>query len=163
MDIIENRVTKPMKKTGTQENYLNVMESNSGKAPQGKSGTGGTEKSKGQYSGELVTVSKEDEAADMLGEKLGGKSRVKFSNDPNGREFDTVSDQYIAQTKPPLKSLDKQFRKQAKATIEAAIETGRKAYFHFEGQPADRVLRQLKEYAERYGVEIIIDTTPLKP
>ena len=99
----------------------------------------------------------------MLGEKLGGESRVKFSNDPNGREFDAVSDQYIAQTKPPLNSLDKQFRKQAKATIEAAIETGRKAYFHFEGKPDDRVTRQLQEYAERYGVEIIIDTKPLKP
>lgn len=111
----------------------------------------------------MVKVPKEDEAADMLAEKLGGESRVKFSNDPKGREFDTVSDQYIAQTKPPLNSLDKQFRKQAKATIEAAIETNRKAYFHFEGKPDDRVLRQLKEYAERYGVEIIIDTKPLIP
>lgn len=110
----------------------------------------------------MIKVPKEDEAADMLAQRLGGESRVKFSNDPNGREFDTVSDKYIAQTKPPLKSLDKQFRKQAKATIEAAIETGKKAYFHFEGAPDDRVLRQLKEYAERYGVEIIIDTKPLK-
>ncbi|SMF90179.1 Uncharacterized conserved protein YukE [Paenibacillus uliginis N3/975] len=123
----------------------------------------GTPKANGQYSGELVKVPKGDEAADMLSKKLGGQSRVKFSNDPNRREFDTISDQYIAQTKPPLNSLDKQFRKQAKATIEAAIETGRKAYFHFEGKPDDRVLRQLKEYAERYGVEIIIDTKPLKP
>jgi len=95
--------------------------------------------------------------------KLDGESRVKFKNDPNGREFDTISDQYVAQTKPPLKSLDKQFRKQAKATIEAANETGRKAYFHFEGEPDNRVLRQLNEYAARYGVEIIIDTKPLKP
>ncbi|WP_434063633.1 restriction endonuclease fold toxin [Paenibacillus polymyxa] len=62
-----------------------------------------------------------------------------------GREFGSVSDQYVAQTKPPLNSLDKQFRKQAKATIEAAIETNRKAYFHFEDKPDDRVLRQLKE------------------
>ncbi|MEC0123259.1 WXG100 family type VII secretion target [Paenibacillus pabuli] len=115
----------------------------------------------GQYSGGLVKVPKEDKAADMLAEKLGGESRVKFNNDPNGREFDTVSDQYIAQTKPPLNSLDKQFRKQAKATIEAAIETGRKAYFHFEGKPDDRVIRQLNEYADRYKVEIIIDTKPL--
>jgi len=83
----------------------------------------------GQYSGRLVKVPKEDKAADMLAEKLSGESRVKFNNDPNGREFDTVSDQYIAQTKPPLNSLDKQFRKQAKATIEAAIETGKKLIF----------------------------------
>ncbi|OAX45803.1 WXG100 family type VII secretion target [Paenibacillus sp. AD87] len=115
----------------------------------------------GQYSGGLVKVPKEDKAADMLAEKLSGESRVKFNNDPNGREFDTVSDQYIAQTKPPLNSLDKQFRKQAKATIEAAIETGRKAYFHFDGKPDDRVIRQLNEYADRYKVEIIIDTKPL--
>lgn len=115
----------------------------------------------GHYSGGLVKVPKEDKAADMLAEKLSGESRVKFNNDPNGREFDTVSDQYIAQTKPPLNSLDKQFRKQAKATIEAAIETGRKAYFHFEGKPDDRVIRQLNEYADRYKVEIIIDTKPL--
>ncbi|EGG36270.1 WXG100 family type VII secretion target [Paenibacillus sp. HGF5] len=126
-------------------------------------GADGTPNANGKYSGKLVKVPKGDAAADMLGEKLGGESRVKFSNDPNGREFDAVSDQYIAQTKPPLNSLDKQFRKQAKATIEAAIETGRKAYFHFEGKPDDRVTRQLQEYAERYGVEIIIDTKPLKP
>ncbi|MEK3951138.1 restriction endonuclease fold toxin [Paenibacillus sp. FSL H7-0703] len=134
---------------------------NSSKPAEGTSKTGTS--NNGQYSGKLVKVPKEDEAADMLAEKLGGESRVKFSNDPKGREFDTVSDQYIAQTKPPLNSLDKQFRKQAKATIEAAIETNRKAYFHFEGKPDDRVLRQLKEYAERYGVEIIIDTKPLIP
>lgn len=115
----------------------------------------------GQYSGGLVKVPKEDKAADRLAEKLGGESRVKFSNDPKGREFDTVSDEYIAQTKPPLNSLDKQFRKQAKATIEAAIETGKKAYFHFEGKPDDRVIRQLNEYADRYKVEIVIDTKPL--
>lgn len=115
----------------------------------------------GQYSGGLVKVPKEDRAADRLAEKLGGESRVKFNNDPKGREFDTVSDEYIAQTKPPLNSLDKQFRKQAKATIEAAIETGKKAYFHFEGKPDDRVIRQLNEYADRYKVEIVIDTKPL--
>ncbi|WP_283652794.1 restriction endonuclease fold toxin [Paenibacillus sp. RC334] len=134
---------------------------NPSKTPEGTGKTGNS--NNGQYSGKLVKVPKEDEAADMLAEKLGGEARVKFSNDPKGREFDTVSDQYIAQTKPPLNSLDKQFRKQAKATIEAAIETNRKAYFHFEGKPDDRVLRQLKEYAERYGVEIIIDTKPLIP
>ncbi|CAI6080004.1 hypothetical protein PAECIP112173_02764 [Paenibacillus sp. JJ-100] len=115
----------------------------------------------GQYSGGLVKVPKADIAADNLADRLGGESRVKFKNDPKGREFDTVSDEYIAQTKPPLNSLDKQFRKQAKATIEAAIETGKKAYFHFEGKPDDRVLRQLDEYANRYKVEIVIDTKPL--
>ncbi|NQX67329.1 hypothetical protein HQN90_14505 [Paenibacillus alba] len=110
-----------------------------------------------------MKVNKPDAAADLLANRIGGESRVKFANDPSGREFDVVGDQYVAQTKPALKSLDKQFRNQAKATIEAALETGRKAYFHFEGQPADSVLRQLNEYAGRYKTEIIIDINPLNP
>lgn len=83
-----------------------------------------------------------------------------FNNDPKGREFDTVSDMYIGQTKTSMNSLSSQFREQAKATIEAAIETGRKAYFHFERAPADKVIRQLREYEKRYEVEIIIDISP---
>ncbi|MNP86779.1 hypothetical protein D3C76_1872260 [compost metagenome] len=59
-----------------------------------------------------------------------------------------------------MNSLSSQFREQAKATIEAAIETGRKAYFHFERAPADKVIRQLREYEKRYEVEIIIDISP---
>ncbi|MBT2765373.1 WXG100 family type VII secretion target [Paenibacillus sp. ISL-20] len=144
------------------KNIPNLMHDSGGDGGKGQ-GVEKTPKANGNYSGNLVKVPKEDKAADMLAKKLGGESRVKFSNDPNGREFDAISDQYIAQTKPPLNSLDKQFRKQAKATIEAAIETGRKAYFHFEGKPDDRVIRQLQEYAERYEVEIIIDTKTLKP
>lgn len=81
---------------------------------------------KEQYSSELIKAPKEDTLADMLAQKLGGESRVKSSNDPNKREFDTVSDKYIAPIKPP-------FRKQAKATIKAAIETGKEAYFTFKG------------------------------
>lgn len=85
-----------------------------------------------------------------------------FNNDPKGREFDVISEQYIGQTKTSMNSLSSQFREQAKATIEASIETGGKAYFHFETAPADKVIRQLKEYEKRYNVEIVIDISSLK-
>ncbi|MGR6542093.1 WXG100 family type VII secretion target [Paenibacillus tundrae] len=114
----------------------------------------------GQYSGGLKQSAKEDAGADLLAEKLGGQSRMIFNNDPKGREFDVVSDLYIGQTKTSMNSLSSQFREQAKATIEAAIETNRKAYFHFEIAPADKVIRQLREYEKRYDVEVIIDISP---
>ncbi|RJX39278.1 hypothetical protein D3P09_16635 [Paenibacillus pinisoli] len=113
-----------------------------------------------QYSGGIKQAAKEDAGADLLAEKLGGQSRMIFNKDPKGREFDVISDQYIGQTKTSMNSLSSQFREQAKATIEAAIETGRKAYFHFETAPADKVIRQLREYEKRYDVEIIIDISP---
>jgi hypothetical protein len=113
-----------------------------------------------QYSGGIKQAAKEDAGADLLAEKLGGQSRMIFNNDPKGREFDVISDQYIGQTKTSMNSLSSQFREQAKATIEAAIETGRQAYFHFETAPADKVIRQLREYEKRYDVEIIIDISP---
>nr|WP_178943943.1 restriction endonuclease fold toxin [Paenibacillus curdlanolyticus] len=113
-----------------------------------------------QYSGGLRQAAKEDAGADLLAKKLGGQSRMIFNNDPKGREFDVISDQYIGQTKTSMNSLSSQFREQAKATIEAAIETGRQAYFHFETAPADKVIRQLREYEKRYNVEIVIDISP---
>lgn len=59
-----------------------------------------------------------------------------FNNDPKGREFDVVSDQLLFKLEE------------------------RKAYFHFETAPADKVIRQLREYEKRYNVEIIIDISP---
>jgi hypothetical protein len=47
--------------------------------------------------GNLKEVPNPDAAADELTKRLGGESRVKFENDPNGREFDAVSGTYIAQ------------------------------------------------------------------
>ena len=122
---------------------------------------GGKTGESGRYSGSLVKVNKPDEAADALAVRIGGDSRVKFSSDSSGREFDVVSDEYIAQAKPDLSTYGKSWRKQTKATFEAAKETGRKAYFQFEGQPDDSILRKIEEYGERYGVEYVIDTTPL--
>ena len=115
----------------------------------------------GTYSGALEKVNNPDPAADALAERIGGESRVKFASDPKGREFDVVSDEFIAQTKPDLSTYGQSWRNQTKATFEAAKETGRKVYFHFEGQPADAFLQKIAEYAERYGVEYIIDIIPL--
>lgn len=116
----------------------------------------------GQYSGKLIKVNKPDPAADALAERIGGESRVKFENDPQGREFDAVSDEYIAQTKPALQTVNKSVRNQMKATFEAAQETGRNVYYHFEGQPAQSVIDKLNEYSQRYGIKVVIDTVPLK-
>lgn len=112
------------------------------------------------YSGDLEKVPKPDADADRLADRIGGESRVKFSNDAEGREFDAVSDDYIAQAKPGGFTMGKSFRKQAKATFEAASATGRKVYYHFDGPPGPGVSEKLREYAERYGVEVHIDEEP---
>ncbi|WP_251035370.1 restriction endonuclease fold toxin [Paenibacillus sp. ISL-20] len=121
----------------------------------------GTPQEVPRYSGELQKVNKPDAAADALAERLGGQSRMKFDSDPIGREFDAVSDEYIAQTKPALQQVNKKVRDQMKATFEAAEQTGRKVYYHFEGEPAQSVIDKLHEYSQRYGIEVHIDTDPL--
>ncbi len=116
----------------------------------------------GRYSGNLEVVNKPDAAADALADRIGGQSRVKFSSDSVGREFDAISEDYVAQSKPALQTLNKSVRDQMKATFEAAQETGRKVYYHFEGQPAQSVIDKLNEYSSRYGIEVVIDTKHLK-
>ncbi|MGH3628308.1 MAG: restriction endonuclease fold toxin [Sciscionella sp.] len=111
--------------------------------------------------GRLLKVNKPDPAADKLADKIGGVSRVRFENDPIGREFDAVSDDYLAQSKPAGFKMGSQFRYQAKATFETGIATGRTPYFHFEGPPDPGVLRKISEYAKRYGVQPVIDIGPL--
>lgn len=115
----------------------------------------------GAYSGKLEKVNSPDANADMLAERIGGESRVKFTNDPKAREFDAISNEYIAQAKPALSTLNKSVREQMKATFEAAKQTGKKVYYQFEGTPAQSVIDKLYEYSERYGVEVIIDINPL--
>ena len=115
----------------------------------------------GAYSGKLEKVNKPDISADKLAERIGGESRVKFTNDPKAREFDAISDEYIAQAKPALSALNKNVRAQMKATFEAAKQTGKKVYYQFEGTPAQSVIDKLYEYSERYGIEVVIDTNPL--
>ena len=110
--------------------------------------------------GPLVPVKVNDPAAVKLAERLNGQPSVKFANGPPN-EFDTVSDLYVAQSKPANFTLNKAFRDQAKVTFETATKTGRTPYFHFEGPPGPGVLQALQRYAERYGVQPVIDTVPL--
>jgi len=106
-------------------------------------------------------VSVDDPAADEIARRLGGESRVKFPGRFNDREFDVVTDTLLGQTKPANFQLGSAFRNQAKATFEAALEIGRTPYFHFDGPPSPAVIAKLQEYAQRYGIDPIIDTTPL--
>lgn len=48
-----------------------------------------------------------------------------------------------------------------KVPLEAAVELGRKSHFHFDGAPNPAVIEILNEYGRRYGIEPVIDTTPL--
>ncbi|MEU7615755.1 restriction endonuclease fold toxin [Micromonospora rifamycinica] len=72
---------------------------------------------------ELIDVNVHDPAALALAARIGGRPPVKF--DPRGREFDAVSQRYVAQSKPANYKMGSDFRNQAKVTFERAIETGR--------------------------------------
>ncbi len=111
--------------------------------------------------GDLVSVRAKDPAAPLLAQRIGGQPSVKFSNGPEN-EFDAVSDQYVAQAKPANFRLGSAFRNQAQATFEVAIQSGRTPYFQFNGPPDRDVLRALSRYAIRYGIEPVIDLTPLE-
>ncbi|MEW2566656.1 restriction endonuclease fold toxin [Streptomyces sp. NPDC047070] len=111
--------------------------------------------------GDLVKVNKPDPSADALAERLGGESRVKFGNDPAGREFDAVSDTYVAQAKPENFVLGKKFRRQAAATFEMAKTTGRVPYFQFDGPPGAGVVDAIRRYSQRYKMPTVIDTERL--
>ena len=67
----------------------------------------GSETSCGKSS-EIIQCNTKDAAADELAKRIGGQSRSAFVDDPIQREFDVISDQYIAQAKPPLKCEKKQ-------------------------------------------------------
>jgi hypothetical protein len=115
-----------------------------------------------QYSGPLRQVNKPDPDADALATRIGGQPRVRFENDPQGREFDAVNDEYIGQAKPADFQLNKNFRAQARATFKAAQETGRGVYYHFDGPPRQGVIEKLNQYARQYGVRLTIDTQPFQ-
>jgi restriction endonuclease fold toxin 3 of polymorphic toxin system len=110
--------------------------------------------------GELVNVNAKDRAADLLAERIGGEASVRFANGPSN-EFDALSTEYVAQAKPANFTLNQAFRNQAKATFEVALQSGRTPYFQFDGQPGPGVLHTLSRYADRYGIEPVIDLTPL--
>ncbi|MGQ0840006.1 restriction endonuclease fold toxin [Actinokineospora sp.] len=111
--------------------------------------------------GDLVRVTVKDPDAIALAGRLDGQPTVRFANDPIGREFDAVSDKYVAQTKPASFTLNQKFRNQAKATFEYAMKSGRLPYFHFNGAPGPGVLEAVDRYSERYGVTAVIDLRPL--
>ena len=109
---------------------------------------------------EIIQCNTKDAAADELAKRIGGQSRSAFADDPIQREFDVISDQYIAQAKPPLKCVNKTVRTQMKATLKQQ-KIRKKSLLSIEGIPSQEVLDKLYEYSERYGVEVIIDTEPL--
>jgi Restriction endonuclease fold toxin 3 len=110
--------------------------------------------------GELVSVKAKDRAADLLAERIDGEASVRFANGP-ANEFDALSDEYVAQAKPANFTLNKAFRDQAKTTFEVALQSGRTPYFQFDGPPGPGVLHALSRYAGRYGIEPVVDLTPL--
>lgn len=109
--------------------------------------------------GAMSKVPKPDPAADALAAKLGGESCMKFAGDPH--EFDAVTDDYLAQSKPADFTLNKKFRDQAKSTFELAGQSGRTPYFHFESPPGPGVLKKIDEYSQRYSIKPVIDIGPL--
>jgi hypothetical protein len=116
----------------------------------------------GPFTGRLVAQNTVDAHADRLAGRLHGRSRVAFEGDPDRREFDVVSDRYVAQAKPATVPYGKPFRDQAKATFDAARQSGRSVYYHFEGgAPRSSVVGALERYSQRYGVPVVIDTEPL--
>ena len=110
--------------------------------------------------GEPVRVDAKDRAADLLAERIGGEPSVRFAKGP-ANEFDALSTEYVAQAKPANFTLNQAFRNQAKATFEVALQSGRTPYFQFDGPPGPGVLHALSRYADRYGIEPVIDLTPL--
>jgi Restriction endonuclease fold toxin 3 len=136
------------------------VEADFGKTAGRKLGSDITEKAGHQYSGPLIKVPKPDADADALARRIGGQSTVKFENDLVGREFDAVSDEYIGQAKPADYVFNERGRKQAKASFEAAQQTGRAVYYHFNGPPDQSVIAKLNEYSQRYGVRVAVDTKP---
>ena len=100
-----------------------------------------------------MRVNAKDRAAGALAERIRGEASVRF---------DAVSAEDVAQAKPANFTLNKAFRDQAKATFEVAAQSGRTPYFQFDGPPGPGVLRTLGRYADRYGIEPVIDLTPLR-
>jgi hypothetical protein len=103
-----------------------------------------------------------DPQAQALAQRIGGEAQVEFASGPSaGREFDAVSDEYVAQAKPANFTLSQAFRVQARATFQAAVDTGRIPYFQFNGPPNPGVLQTLGRYGAEYGVQPVIDLKPL--
>lgn len=104
-----------------------------------------------------------DPAADALAKRIGGAASVMIKGFGN-REFDAVSDRYIAQSSNsvnaawnPSNFLNQSKKAQIRETLRAASETGRKALFEFtNGEPAKEVVDFIKRNAARARAEFEI-------
>jgi hypothetical protein len=117
------------------------------------------------YSGGLLPSSNApDQEAMDLAKKLGGQAQVYFRDDPEQREFDAISDQYIGQTKATgITDPGQKIRNQLKATFDAAKATGRTPYFEFTAkEPSPNMLQTISRYESRYGIDAVI-STPSNP
>lgn len=119
------------------------------------------EQSPGLYSGRLIKVNKPDAHADLLAEYLGAESRMRFENDPKGKEFDAVGADRIGEAKPGGMQVNEKFRDKADDVFRAAMANGKEVYYHFDGPPAPGVREALQRLADRYGVRLTIDERPL--
>lgn len=108
---------------------------------------------------DLIPTGDVDAAAWELAERIGGQPSVRIRGHGD-REFDAVSDRYIAQTTSsttvtsnPRNFLSRARREQIRHTLEVARQTGREALFEFTGgSPARDVLDFIVRNAERVGV-----------
>jgi hypothetical protein len=131
----------------------------------------------GYYSGNLIKAKQADLDADLLGQRINGESRVYFEDDLNysratqknqyekagAREFDAVSDEYIAQTKPATVANSTEYRNQVYATFDAARQNGKLPYFHFEGgTPSNEIIDVLNNYSNKFDIKHVLDTNSLK-
>jgi hypothetical protein len=104
-----------------------------------------------------------DPASDALAKEIGGVASVRIDGYGN-REFDAVSDRYIAQTTDSESAVNRPHnfltisrRAQIRETLKAAKETGRVALFQFtNGAPAQEVMDFITRNAERVGAKFEI-------
>jgi hypothetical protein len=57
--------------------------------------------------------------------------------------------------------ISKKWRNEAKATFEAAQQTGRTPYFHFVREPGADLIKKIAEYEQRFGIAAKIDISAL--
>jgi hypothetical protein len=120
----------------------------------------------GDGAGSLQPTGDIDAAARALAARIGGQPSVRLPGF-GSREFDAVSDRYVAQTTGamsatlrPRNFLTRERRTQFRVTMEAARATGRMALFEFTGgAPAQHVIDFIMRNALRIGVSVRIEHT----
>ena len=108
----------------------------------------------------LTATGDKDFAANDLAERIGGAASVRIEG-YSEREFDAVSDRYIAQTtgsvsatQAPTNYLNQSRKAQIRETLRVAVETNRTALFEFTaGQPSIEVTAFIRRNAERVGAK----------